>query len=210
MFFLSNAEAKQWHHESERVLSDSLPPDAAKPPMRPATAPAFRFHVGTRLAAAGNSSLAGEWLRAGATEESGLLMSNSLMLSFLERHSGKLAMPAIAFEDPRPFVHWAGTPELASARTAFVRQLAISLPRFNKPIRIMDIGTGNGALLVSLLKRLREESKVSDIAEILLIDFSPAMIDLASRTVRRRFPGRRHCDRHKPTRGDIWEPARRL
>lgn len=52
----------------------------------------------------------------------------------------------------------------------------------------MDIGCGDGALTVRLLKHLLEEGKVPGFSEILLIDPSSAMISMAREKVSAAFP----------------------
>jgi len=93
-------------------------------------------------------------------EEDGLFSSTFLM-GFLQRHDGKMIKPAVAFEDPRPFVHFSNVPNMKNARKQLVHQCAYTLPSFNKPVRFMYIGCGDGALTVMLLSHLLESHKVS-------------------------------------------------
>jgi SAM-dependent methyltransferase len=188
MLFLSQAEKERWSRLGEEILKRPVSPKEFESQIRPNLRPAFLFFGGTLLAAHGEETRALEWFQIGAREEDELLFMNAFMVSFLQRQNGRFAMPAVAFEDPRPFVHFAGVPQMKSARAAFVKQMGHSLPVFDHPIKIMDIGTGNGALLVMLLKHLIEIGKVREIEEILLIDASPAMVDLARKTVGEAFP----------------------
>ena len=71
--------------------------------------------------------------------------------------------PAVAFEDPRPFVHFSNVPIMKAARKQLVHQCAHTLPSFDKPVRFMDIGCGDGALTVMLLSHLLEFGKVNEL-----------------------------------------------
>ncbi len=148
----------------------------------------FHYYVGTTLAAKGHGDIALQWLKTGALIEEGGQFSNAFLVSFLERHNGRMIMPDVAFADPRPFVHFAGVPRIKEPRERFLKHCGRSMPVIRHPLRIMDIGCGNGALVARLLMHLREKGKVGEIAEILLIDPSPAMISLAKRTVGEFFP----------------------
>ena len=59
-----------------------------------------------------------------------------------------MSKPAVAFEDPRPFVHFSNVPIMKDARKQLVHQCAHTLPSFDRPVRFMDIGCGDGALTV--------------------------------------------------------------
>ncbi len=188
MLFLSEAEKAVWTRLGGDLLQRTVPPEAFDASIRPNLRPVFKFFAGALLASHGEEVQALDWFRQGAREEDELLFLNAYMVSFLERQKGRFIMPAVAFEDPRPFVHFAGVPQMKEARAAFVRHMDHSLPVFDHPLKIMDIGTGNGALLVMLLQHLLETGKVRDIEEILLMDASPAMIELAAKTAGAVFP----------------------
>ncbi len=70
----------------------------------------------------------------------------------------------------------------------FVAQCGNTLPQIDEPFSMMDSGCGDGGLTVSLLRHLTDTGKVTEIAEVLLIDLSPAMVALAEKTVRDAFP----------------------
>ncbi len=53
----------------------------------------------------------------------------------------------------------------------------------------MDIGCGDRSLTANVLKHLVETGKADDINEVLLVDSSPAMIELAKKTVSESLPG---------------------
>lgn len=180
MLFLSPDEAECWRGAVRAIMADAASPDAFDlGPIRPGLEAAFRFYAGTRLAAQGQGALGKQWIAAGMLEESHGVFMNAFASSFMDRHGDRLIMPATAFEDPRPFIHFTTAPVIADSRAAFLAQCTQSLPRFDAPLRIMDIGCGNGALLASLLTQLREAGKADEVEEALLIDPSPAMLDMA-------------------------------
>ncbi len=148
-----------------------------------------RYHVGTLLAAEGQGERGIEWLQAGTLGEREGLFSSTFLLGFLERHGGRLHAPAVCFADPRPYIHFTGVPVMRSAREAFIEQCACTLPPFDEPLRMMDIGCGDGGLTAALLAHLQETGTAPEIGEVLLIDSSPAMLELAEKTVRERIPG---------------------
>ena len=189
MLFLSEQEKREWAQYAREIIASETTPREYEDRIRTNLISAFYYFVGTILAAQGQDKRCLEWLQAGAlTEEEGLF-SSTFLLGFLQRHAGKMIAPAIAFDDPRPFIHFAGVPIMKDARKRFVRQCSHTLPSFEKPVRFMDIGCGDGALTVMLLRHLQEMSNIKQISEILLVDSSLAMIDLAKKTVSDAFPG---------------------
>lgn len=165
-----------------------MPPGSFKGAVRENLKSAFNFYMGTILAASGNNKQAIEWLREGALNEEEGLFSSTFLLGFLERHDGRLIMPAPAFEDPRPFIHFANVPVMMKARANFIRQAGHTLPRFTAPVSFMDIGCGDGSLTARLLSHLMDNGRITELREVLLIDPSAAMVDLAKKTVTDAFP----------------------
>ncbi len=189
MLFLSENEKKQWAEFSRDILKENIPPGSFNGDVRENLKSAFHFYTGTLLAARGKNRLAVEWLRSGALNEEDGLFSSTFLLGFLERHNGELIMPALAFEDPRPFIHFANVPVMMKARRNFIRQAGHTLPRFTTPVSFMDIGCGDGALTVRLLSHLLDIGRIDELREVLLVDPSEAMINLAKKTVTDTFPG---------------------
>lgn len=140
------------------------------------------------LVAQGLGEIGKEWIREGVTTEREGIFSNAFLSSYLERHEGHLAIPAVIFSDPAPFIHFTTVPFLRNARKSFITNCGHSLPRFSHPLRIMDIGCGDGALLGAFLKNLREIGSAGDIGEIALVDSSPAMCNLARENCAKAFP----------------------
>ncbi|HPA44254.1 MAG TPA: class I SAM-dependent methyltransferase [bacterium] len=188
MLFLTRSESIQWSELRDEILRDKLEPFDLDSRVRQKLVPCFRCFAGAFLICKGQKDLGRRWIQAGVLEEEQGLFFNGFVNSFLERQNGRFAMAEKPFVDPRPFVHFAGVPTLKKSRQEFVRQAADSMPKFNHPIRIMDIGCGNGALVADFLKQLRDTDRVGDIGEILLVDPSPAMVDLAVKTVGEAFP----------------------
>lgn len=189
MLFLSRAEAGRWAEMGAEVLARRLRPGDFAPDVRANLVPVFHYFVGTRLIAGGHAEQGNAWLAAGALCEAEGQFSNGFLVGFLGRHGGRLEMPAVVFADPAPFVHWCGVPALREARARFLQQAGHTLPAFPRPFRFMDIGCGDGALTVKLLAHLRATGKVGDVAEVVLVDASAAMCELATRTVSTAFPG---------------------
>jgi ubiquinone/menaquinone biosynthesis C-methylase UbiE len=189
MLFLSPFEKKQWAELGARILADpALAPQAFGSEIRSNLQPVFVYYAGALLAARGQEQRALAWFKEGARNEDPALLSNAYLLSFLERHGGKMVRPAVVFADPRPFIHFAGTPEMKSSRANFIRQLGHALPGFSRPFRVMDIGTGDGALLGMLLRHLQAIGKVGAVGDIMLNDASPAMLALAEKTLKELYP----------------------
>lgn len=129
-----------------------------------------------------------DWIKAGLAGEQGGLFSNAFLLSYLGRNNGKLVIPEVIFADPAPYVHFAGTPVLLDSRTKFRAHCVHALPRYTKPLRIMDIGCGHGIVLTDLLLELRKSGSIGAVEEILLIEPSEGMLRLAKENVVKAFP----------------------
>jgi SAM-dependent methyltransferase len=188
MIFLSEDEKKTWVEFARDITGSTAIPKQYDNRVRSNLVPAFEYYIAIHLARQGQNKRAVEWLEAAALCEEDGLFSAAFLMSFLSRHNGALIKPATAFEDPRPYLHFAGVPVMKEARRQLVRQFAHSLPAFDKPLRFMDIGCGDGSLTAMVLSRLQDTGKANTIGEILLIDASPAMIALADKTVSRAFP----------------------
>lgn len=189
MLFLSDNEKAAWAEYAREIADSTATPARYEDRVRSNLLSAFDYYIGTLLAAQGMSNRSAEWLEAGTMCEEDGLFSSTFLMGFLQRHNGSLIMPAIAFEDPRPYLHFAGVPVMREARSHLVRQFVHSLPAFDKPIRFMDIGCGDGSLTANVLRHLIGTGKAGEIDEVLLVDASPAMIALAKKTVSEALPG---------------------
>ena len=187
MLFLSQAEARRWSELGARAEAGALAPGEADDDIRSNLLSAFHCYVGTLLAAKGAEEAGKVWFREGMPYEEDGLFLNAFVAAFLERQGGFI-MPEVCFADPRRYVHFTTVPVIVETREAFLRQTVHSLPDFAKPLRILDLGTGNGALLAALLQRLQEAGKVKDIEKITFVDSSPAMVELARKTVGAVYP----------------------
>lgn len=183
MLFLSAKEIENWRRLGEDILHNRSLPSNFMDSIRPNLQPVFHFYMGTLLAATGAGDKAREWVESGVMAETAGLFSNAYLAGFLQRHDGKLEMPAVAFADPRPYVHFTTVPLMVESRQNFIKCCGESLPVFNHPLRIMDIGCGNGTLLANLLQHLRSIGRINEVEEVLFIDQFPAMIELAIEAV---------------------------
>jgi len=188
MLFLSRTESAQWAALGREIVARDAEPGDLPGVVRQKLIPCFRCFAGSLLIAGGKKELGQRWFRAGVLEEEGGLFFNGFVTGFLERQHGRFVMPEKPFADPRPFMHFASVPVLRKSREEFVRQASESLPRFSQPLRLVDLGCGNGALTARFVERLREIGKAGDLEEVLLVDPSPAMVELAVRTVGEALP----------------------
>ena len=189
MLFLSDREKTEWATYAHRISTSPARPQDYEAEIRSNLLSAFQYYIGTLLAAQGQGSRCREWLEAGTMCEEEGLFSSTFLLGFLQRHNNRMVKPAVVFEDPRPYLHFASVPVMKEARRQLVRQFAHSLPSMDRPVRFMDIGCGDGSLTAMVLSGLLETGKAETFDEILLIDSSPGMIDLAQKTVSAAFPG---------------------
>ncbi len=188
MHFLTDQEQQEWRKFADEILISGAGPDQGRPDIRSDIIPAFYFYLATFLAAHGAGEQAMAWITPAVLIEEEGNFGCAYLLGFLQRYNNTLAKPATVFSDPRPFIHFTTVPLMTNARRTFVLESARSLPVFEKKIRFMDIGCGDGGLTVALLFRILEEKKAPGINEVLLIDSSPAMAALAEKTVRDAFP----------------------
>ena len=187
MLYLMPNETALWQELAAKAKEGLLPPDDPLSQLRPALRPALRFHAATSIAATGEPRLALPWLAAGAMEEKGN-MACAYLAGFLERR-GSFTMPAVVFQDPRPYVHFTTVPAIVEMRMMFREFAARTLPEYRKPVRFMDVGCGNGTMGIELLQHLLQQGTVSSIAEIILVDPFPAMLETAMKAANSAFPG---------------------
>jgi len=188
MIVLSPEECAGWRRLGEAVVACGITGANLPADIRPGLRPHFHFYAGSLLASLGREGEGMEWYRAGMLEEAGENMANAFMAAFLERHGGKMRMPAVIFADPRPYIHFTGVPAIRKSRENFMCQAAATLPRFSRPLRIIDVGCGDGGLLILLLRHLREEGRIDGIGQIILSDASEGMLETARTRVSEAFP----------------------
>lgn len=188
MQYLTADESRAWSDFAGFALRNETRPGSTVSFVRPGLVPAFHFFTGMLLLARDRHDAGRRWIDAGLKGEQGGLFSNSFVSSYLGRNNGRLSIPETIFADPGPYIHFAGTPVLVEARKRFRTQCVRSLPAFNRPLRIMDIGCGHGMILADLLVELRSAGLVDEIGEILLIDPSAAMLELAMENLGSIFP----------------------
>ena len=188
MLFLSSSEKEQWALWRAEIGSKKLMPETFSYGGRSNLRSVFDFYVGTVLLAEGRSDAGWKWIKHGTfIEEDGLFL-NAFLAGFLERHEGKFIMPETVFADPRPYVHFTTVPIMRNSRLNFLKQCSHSMPEMKRPFRMMDIGCGDGGLTAALIERLREAGRIGDIGEILLVDPSEKMLEMAQRTLADAVP----------------------
>ncbi|RXE56482.1 hypothetical protein ABH15_10465 [Methanoculleus taiwanensis] len=188
MYFLAADEKETWAALAREIETTNALPDSCEGAIRSSRLSAFQFYAGVLLTAKGQGDRGREWLEAAALEEREGLFSSSFLIGFLERQENRLIMPTPAFSDPRPFLHFAGVPVMKAARSRFLQQCERTLPAFDEPLKMLDIGCGDGGLTAALLLHLQETGTIREIAEVMLVDASPAMLELAEATVGKAFP----------------------
>jgi len=193
MLFLSPQESATWSRFADEILkrgtTSGTVPDSISNQVRPNLLPVFCYYIGTLMMARGHTDSGFNWLSEAARYEGDDPFSAAQLLDFLERHDRKLAMPYVAFQDPEAFQLFAKNPLMQAARLTYLTEVASTLPYFHESFSMMDLGCGDGSLTVALLRKLRNCGKVGEIDEILLIDSSTAMVQLAAETVAEAFPG---------------------
>ena len=189
MLFLTRHESDQWTELGREIIEKRVAPFDIHGKVRDKLTPCFRCFAGALLISKGQGALGKRWFEAGVLEEDQGLMFNAFVKGFLDRQPDRFVMPSMPFDDPHPFMHFASVPVLKQGRETFIRQAGESLPKFTRPLRLIDLGCGNGALIANAIRRWREMGRVGDIGEILLVDPAPAMMDLAVKTVGEVLPG---------------------
>lgn len=188
MILLSKQESREWSNLAQKVVYEARRPFPVDGFIRPGLIPAFHYYTGTWLLSEKQYAAGFAWVTAGISGEQGGLFSNSQLASYLGRNQGRLVVPEVIFSDPGPYIHFAATPLISDSRVSFRSHCVSAFPGYQQPLRIMDIGCGHGAVLIDLLTELRSAGRISDIGEILLIDPSEGMLNMARKNVMEAFP----------------------
>lgn len=204
MYHLAADEQILWQELGKEVITGKLTAQSSLSGIRPALRAHFHFYAGGLAAGQGEQKKAGDWFREGALEEDGIF--NAIMASYLERHDGRFYMPEMIFADPRHYEHFTAVPAIIDMREKFVRFASSSLPLISGPLTILDVGCGDGSLLVLLLQRLITAGRVQKIGQAILVDSSAAMLDCAAVKLQQAFPEIIIDQRH----GRIQEHAAKL
>jgi len=189
MLFLSGEEKKGWRDLAVKAIASKIEPGSVELSTRDNMRAVFNCYVGVLLSATGNIQEGKKWFRAGALMEDRGFFFNTYILSFLKRNGDRLVMPSVVFDDPSPYIHFTTVPIVKGSRKAFVSSFGHCMPKFGHPLNILDIGTGDGSMLIQLLKHLQETGKAGEISEILLVEKSRGMLENARRIVSNSFPG---------------------
>ncbi|MDD2276607.1 MAG: class I SAM-dependent methyltransferase [Smithellaceae bacterium] len=204
MYYLSSDEQAVWEEHARQAMDGKLTPRSSLDGIRNALRAHFHFYMGGLLAGLGKRPEAADWFREGALEEDGIF--NAIMASYLERHNGRFYMPEKIFADPRDYEHFTTVPAIVGMREKFLRFASSSLPRFADPLTVLDVGCGDGSLLVLLLQRLMKTGRAQNIARAILVDSSASMMEVAEGKLRKAFPELTVDPRH----GRIQEHAGEL
>jgi SAM-dependent methyltransferase len=186
MLFLSEEEITNWSELARQAVAGTL--TLARPPaaIRPRLWPHFCLYIGSLLAKQNRLNEARDWLAGGARNES--VSMNRYLLDYIGRHGGLHPCPEPVFADPRPYLHFTTITPLREARERFIAHAAASLPRFGRPLRLIDMGCGDGGLTRALLEGLRDYGNAVDIEEIILVDPSENMLQTAREVLVKAFP----------------------
>jgi SAM-dependent methyltransferase len=187
MFCLSTEEIEEWRALAVVALRAGGFDPSILEDLSPAMRPAVCYYLGTALLAGGRVTEARRWLECGAGIEP--LRASSYLLDYLERNEGELRPVQPGFSDPRPWAYFSSLPHLRSAREALIGFCERSLPVSERPLRVMDIGCGNGQLSVAVIKRLIDSGKATDVADLMLLDPSARMLEAAGSNASAAFPG---------------------
>jgi len=186
MYHLAADEQIIWKKLAQAAIDGKLTPQSSRDGIRAALRAHFHFYMGGLLAGLGEQQKAWDWFREGALEEDGIF--NAIMASYLDRHDGRFYMPEMIFADPHHYEHFTTVPTIVGMREKFVRFASSSLPVFTDPLTILDVGCGDGSLLVLLLKRLIAAGRIRKIDRAFLVDSSAAMLDCAAEKLKQAFP----------------------
>ncbi len=189
MFFLSTQDRETWSRLAAKAENGNIAPEDARSEVKDDLFPALCFFIGSRLSASGRVSDGRRWFSAGAVSEDTGLFSNGFLLGFLERQKGAFRKPAVAFEDPRPFIHFTGVPVMKNSRSGFITASMRTLPRFPGPVKVMDLGCGDGGLTATFVQALLACGNAPFVESVLLVDSSHAMLELAGKTLGSVLPG---------------------
>ncbi|HPC86690.1 MAG TPA: class I SAM-dependent methyltransferase [Smithellaceae bacterium] len=204
MYHLASDEKIVWEEHARQTVDGKLTPRSSLDGIRPALRAHFHFYIGGLAAGLGNPQKAADWFREGALEEDGIF--NAIMASYLDRHDGRFYMPEKIFADPRDYEHFTTVPAIVGMREKFLRFASSSLPCFAAPLTVLDVGCGDGSLLMLLLQRLMKTGRSQKIDRAILVDSSASMLKVAEGKLRQAFPDLYVDPRH----GRIQEHAGEL
>lgn len=190
MLTLEPRDADTWNSILPDVLAGRAHPSGPEESrIAPDQRAAFRFFAGSALAARADPR-APEWLGAAAALDGPELRAADYLAGLLRR-CGRLTAPPSAFDDPRAWIHFATVPAMRACRAQFASFAVDSLPPQGGPLRVLDVGCGDGGLLSELLPALVREGRWDDVAGITLVDPSPAMISTAKARLAAEWPDAR-------------------
>jgi len=183
MYLLSKPESKFWTDLSKLALEDVAFATVLSNKVNLNLLPALYFFLGTLLASEGKIHQAKKMLSKGRKEN---LPCNTVSLDFMERY-GNLKILKPKYDALKLFNLKSSIPEVKIAEEKFVSYAYRCLPSFSKPLKVLNIGCGDGRLLIEFLKHLLRVRKVHKVQELLLVDPSSQMLKVASENISKVF-----------------------
>lgn len=187
MFLLSEDAVERWRALGRKASTNTSasPATVAKDIEEDLRAP-FYYYVGAMLGAKGRMVPARKWLGEGQRVEQ--FPACAYMIDLIGRQGDSMKIPEVTFGDPKPWEYFSGLPEIRIARANFLNRSVLSLPNFDRPFSLIDIGCGNGDMGVRLIRGLLDERKITELRAVMLLDPSKRMLEQARKNVSAAFP----------------------
>lgn len=187
MFLLSDNAVERWKALGRTAASKTStpPPTVARDIEEDLKAP-FYYFVGTMFGAKGKMAAAKKWLGEGQRVEP--FPACAYMLDLIGRQGDTMKIPEFTFTNPKPWEYFSSLPELRTARENFLQRAVQSLPGFERPFSLLDIGCGNGDMGVRLIRELLDARKITEVRSVMLLDPSRRMLKLAQENMKKAYP----------------------
>lgn len=190
MQFLSPKESGQW-----KILLDTIIRERKKPDegfefinlIHHARRCGFCFAAGVGLAESGHQEEAFSWLTAGAAFE---CIENTMcgyIKSYMTRNGG-LVTSSQPFGDPTAYLPFTEVSPIKAGKEVFISEMIRSLPDFNREVRLLDIGCGDGSLTRHIIASLLRRGLVLGISDIDLVEPSAPMLSCAASDLSVLYP----------------------
>lgn len=190
MQFLSTKESGQWKILLDTIIREQKDPDEGFEYINlihHGRRCAFCFAAGVRLAESGYLKEAFSWLTAGAAFE---CIENTMCgysKSYIAKNGG-LVTSSHPFGDPTAYLPFTEVTPLKSGKEIFIAEMIRSLPDFNREVRLLDIGCGDGSLTGQIIASLLRRGLVLGISELDLVEPSAPMLSCAASDLSALYP----------------------